>query len=67
MSKKGTEIEIRDIAEGVEFLIGKKTIGKIFEVDGSFEACSGNEKKLGKFKNYIAAEEEIIRTYNLSL
>lgn len=67
MSRKETEIEVRDTTEGVELLIGKKIIGTIREVNGNFDAFSSNEKRLGMFKKYNDAEEEVIRTYNLSL
>lgn len=45
--------------------VGKRVIGSVHEVDGDFEARSG-EKVLASFKNYADAEEEVIRYYNLS-
>ena len=67
MSKKDTEIMVRDASDGVELLVGNKIIGIIRETDGDFDAFSTNEKKLGSFRSYSEAEEEIVRTYNLSL
>jgi len=64
MSKKDTEILIRDTEAGVELLIGKRVIGQIQENEGNFEAFAG-DKLLAIFKTYPAAEEEVIRHYNL--
>ncbi|GAB2024678.1 hypothetical protein OfM1_07490 [Lactovum odontotermitis] len=66
MSKKDTEITVKDIADGVELHVGKRIIGSVHEVGGAFEARSGG-KLLASFKNYADAEEEVIRHYNLSL
>lgn len=66
MSKKDTEITVKDTADGVELQVGKRIIGSVHEVGGAFEARSG-EKLLASFKNYADAEEEVVRHYNLSL
>ncbi|MDR2976180.1 MAG: DUF2969 domain-containing protein [Streptococcaceae bacterium] len=65
MSKKETEITVKDTQDGTMLQVGKRVIGSVHEVDGDFEARSG-EKVLASFKNYADAEEEVIRYYNLS-
>lgn len=61
------EIKVTDTAQGVNFEVGKRSIGQIKEEEGFFWAYDGRDAQLGRFKNYADAEEEIIRHYNLAL
>jgi len=67
MAKKDIEISVEDTDTGVLLRVGKKTIGAVNESDGDFEAVSGNNRSLGSYKTYEAAEEEVIKAYNLAV
>ncbi|MFV0556781.1 MAG: DUF2969 family protein [Lactovum sp.] len=66
MSKKETEIIVKEIDNGVELFVGKKKIGSVKEEGSNFKAFSDKEL-LSTVKSYSDAEEFVIRHYNLSL
>ncbi|MDR0199606.1 MAG: DUF2969 domain-containing protein [Streptococcaceae bacterium] len=68
MSKKDTEIQVIDSADGVELKVGTHTIRKIRELpEGKFEVLTADDKHLTTAMTYADAEEEAIRSYNLAL
>ena len=64
--KKDTEIQIIDTPEGVELVVGKKTIAEIIEQENKF-LIRENGKDRGLYRSYSLALEEAIKSYNLSL
>ncbi|WEV60137.1 DUF2969 family protein [Streptococcaceae bacterium ESL0729] len=63
--KKDIEIQIVDITDGVDLIIGKKLVAQIIENDGKF-VLRENGKEVAQYKNYSTALEEAIRSYNLA-